>query len=50
MLTKVSDMLALVTQFPRLKVQIIDGLQTGVLQAVLSNADQTQHGTLIHAG
>jgi isopentenyl phosphate kinase len=50
MLTKVSDMLSLVTRFPRLKVQIIDGLKSSVLQAALSEAEQTTQGTLIHAG
>jgi isopentenyl phosphate kinase len=50
MLTKVSDMLALVKQFPRLHAHIIDGLAPGVLQDVLSNDNDTRHGTLIHAG
>lgn len=50
MLTKVSDMLALVTQHAGLHVQIIDGSQPGVLQSVLSSAHETAHGTLIHAG
>lgn len=51
MLTKVSDMLALVKRFPRLRVQIIDGLQPGVLQSVLTNDAGMPHssGTLIHA-
>lgn len=49
MLTKVSDMLALVTQHAGLRVQIIDGSQPGILQAVLSDPDQTRYGTLIRA-
>lgn len=48
MLTKVSDMLALVTQKPELQVQIINGLVPDVIYQTLLG--QGSHGTLIHAG
>ncbi|MBC8097918.1 MAG: isopentenyl phosphate kinase family protein [Armatimonadetes bacterium] len=48
MLTKVSDMLALVEQFPTLRVRILDGTQPDLLRQTLLG--QAQPGTLIHAG
>lgn len=48
MLTKVTDMLALVEQKPELTIQIIDGLAPDVLRASLVNP-QSAHGTTIRA-
>lgn len=48
MLTKVTDMLALVQNRPGLRVRIINGLREGVLLNCLTG-DETE-GTLIHAG
>lgn len=48
MLTKVSDMVALVKQFPELNVRIIDGSQPDILRQCLLNEGQS--GTLIHNG
>jgi isopentenyl phosphate kinase len=48
MLTKVGDMVALVEQFPDLKVYIIDGTQPDILHQCLLNEGRV--GTLIHNG
>jgi isopentenyl phosphate kinase len=47
MLTKVTDMVALVNRFPALEVNIVDGTQSGVLTAALTCK---RVGTLIRAG
>jgi isopentenyl phosphate kinase len=48
MLTKVTDMLALVERFPELQVYIIDGTRPEPLRALLQGGDSI--GTLIQAG
>lgn len=47
MLTKVTDMVALVERFPSLEVNIVDGTESGVLKAALTGQ---RVGTLIRAG
>lgn len=48
MLTKVTDMLALVERFPALQVYIIDGTRPEPLRALLQGGQSV--GTLIHTG
>ena len=48
MLTKVTDMVALVAQKPSLTIKIINGAVAGVLQAVLAD-DSAEFGTTINA-
>ena len=49
MLTKVTDMVALVAQKPSLRIKIVNGTVAGVLQTVLTDVDRNNVGTTISA-
>ena len=47
MLTKVTDMVALVAQKPALRIKIVNGTAAGILQTVLTDPDRHDIGTII---
>lgn len=49
MLTKVTDMVALVTQKPALTIKIVNGTVAGILQTVLADPERHDIGTTISA-